>query len=84
LAAIFEEIRHLGAKPRREVVREIILRLCRVRPMGAEEIAASLGRTRPYVSSFFLGPMVRDGELAYLYPEAPAHPLQKYATVEAG
>jgi ATP-dependent DNA helicase RecG len=68
-----------GAKPRREVLRVLILDLCALRPLSAREMAAVLNRTehKPLVRDY-LSPMVKEGLLAYTIPEMENHPDQRY------
>lgn len=68
-----------GAKPRREVLRALILELCALRALSARELAAALNRTehKPLVRDY-LSPMVREGALAYTVPEMENHPDQRY------
>ncbi|BBL73016.1 hypothetical protein MishRS11D_01140 [Methylomagnum ishizawai] len=83
LSAIPESIRHRlpppGSKPRRPVLRELIVELCRWRALSAEEIAAILGgrEQKPLVRDY-LTPMVEEGVLSYRIPEMPNHPGQRY------
>lgn len=68
-----------GAKPRREVLRALILELCALRALSARDIAAVLNRTehKPLVRDY-LSPMVNEGVLAYTIPEMENHPDQRY------
>ena len=68
-----------GAKPRREVLRGLILELCALRALSARELAAALNRSehKPLVRDY-LSPMVKEGALAYTVPEMENHPDQRY------
>ena len=68
-----------GAKPRREVLRALILELCGLRALSARELAAALNRTehKPLVRDY-LSAMVKEGLLAYTVPEMENHPDQRY------
>lgn len=68
-----------GAKPRREVLRTLILELCALRALSARELAAALNRTehKPLVRDY-LSPMVKEGALSYTVPEMENHPDQRY------
>lgn len=68
-----------GAKPRREVLRGLILELCALRALSARDLAAALNRTehKPLVRDY-LSPMVKEGVLAYTVPEMENHPDQRY------
>jgi ATP-dependent DNA helicase RecG len=68
-----------GSKPRREVLRALILELCALRALSARELAAVLNRTEPKpLVRDYLSPMVKEGLLAYTIPEMENHPDQRY------
>ena len=79
-ASIRSRLPAAGAKPRREVLRALILELCAMRSLSAREIAAALSRTehKPLVRDY-LSPMVREGLLAYTVPAMENHPDQRYS-----
>lgn len=68
-----------GSKPRREVLRDLLLDICALRPWSARELAAVLGREehKPLVRDY-LSPMVGEGLLAYTIPDMENHPDQRY------
>ena len=68
-----------GAKPRREVLRALILELCALWALSARELAAALNRTehKALVRDYLI-PMVKEGVLAYTVPEMEKHPEQRY------
>ena len=70
-----------GAKPRRDVLRALILDLCAWRSLSARDLAAILNRQehKPLVRDY-LSPMVAEGLLAYTVPEMENHPDQRYTT----
>lgn len=51
--------------------------------MSAHELSATLQRSRTYLRTSYIGPMVQAGELAYTNPEKPNDPGQKYRSGEA-
>jgi ATP-dependent DNA helicase RecG len=59
-------------------LRRLIQRLCDWRPLTAEELATILNRSRTYLRTEYIGPMVRVNELSYTNPEKPKDPRQKY------
>lgn len=68
-----------GSKPRREVLRALIVDLCTWRALGARELATILlGREQKPLVRDHLTPMVREGTLAYTIPEMENHPDQRY------
>lgn len=73
-----EAIDNLGQRATSKDVRPVILQLCSWKALRAEQIAAILGRGQTHVVRRYLAPMVRDGQLAYVYPNQPAHPQQAY------
>ena len=74
-----------GSKPRREVLRALILDLCTWRPLSARELATILnGREQKPLVRDYLTPMVREGLLAHTVPEMENHPDQRYIIPAAG
>lgn len=68
-----------GTKPRREVLRALLIDLCGWQPLSARELATILHRkdSKPLVRDY-LSPMVAEGLLAYTIPEMEYHPDQRY------
>jgi ATP-dependent DNA helicase RecG len=80
-----QAIQELGRRASPYDVMQVILRLCAWRSLKTQEVAAILGRrTLNWVRDNYLSPMVRGGELEYLYPDNPAHPQQAYRTTAKG
>lgn len=75
LAAAIEE---LGRRATLEKARPVILQICAWKPLSGEVIASLLGRGKTHFARRYLTPMIRSGELVYLYPDQPAHPQQAY------
>jgi ATP-dependent DNA helicase RecG len=68
-----------GPRPRREAVRSLILEIAKVRPFTARELTGLLNKRDPkQLVREHLAPMVAAGQLAYVIPEMPNHPDQKY------
>jgi ATP-dependent DNA helicase RecG len=68
-----------GERPRRAVVRSLIVEICGLRPFTARELAGFLHNRDPkWLVREHLAPMVEAGQLAYSIPEMPHHPDQKY------
>lgn len=59
-------------------LRRLIQRLCAWRPLSTEELSEILGRSKTYLRTSYIGPMVKAGELAYTNPEKPNDPGQRY------
>jgi ATP-dependent DNA helicase RecG len=69
-----------GARPRQSVIRALLRDLCAFRPMAARDLANLLaGRDPRVLVREHLAPMIEAGELAYMIPDMPRHPDQKYA-----
>lgn len=69
----------LGQRPRTEFIQALIVDLCAVRPWSAAELGHLLGERDPKnLKKLHLTPMKQAGKLAYLIPEMPNHPQQKY------
>lgn len=77
-----ERIPSAGSKPRRDVMRAMIVDLCRWRALSARELTTILhGREhKPFVRDY-LTPMVTEGVLAYTIPEMENHPDQRYTVL---
>lgn len=74
-----------GSRPRRDVLRALLVDLCRWRALSARELAGLLGRqAHKHLVREILSPMVVEGVLAYTIPEMENHPDQRYTVpVEA-
>jgi ATP-dependent DNA helicase RecG len=73
-----DAVRELGQRASPARIRAVIRRLCAWRTLSSERISEILGRNQHHIITTHLRPMLRDGELAYLYPDQPAHPQQAY------
>lgn len=63
-------------------IKNIILRLCDVRPFKSVEIAEFLGKREDYIKRKYLSEMIQDKELTFLYPDMINHPEQAYLTTK--
>ena len=76
----------IGSLPQRNkdhiLLSNIILELCKWRPLKSSELVNILGRTEKYLIRNFITPLRDKGKLEYIYPEMPNHPAQAYKTVE--
>lgn len=77
------QILELGERtPNPEEFKEIIKELCSLAPLKKPELANILNRTADHLRKQYLSKMIQSKELAYLYPNQPAHPQQAYKTPE--
>jgi ATP-dependent DNA helicase RecG len=88
-ADLADRVPPAGSKPRRDILRALIVDLCRWRALSARELAIILNdrEHKPLVRDY-LTPMVGEGLLAYTIPAMENHPDQRYtapaATTEEG
>ena len=76
-----QKLLEAGAKPRQEVVRQLLLELCSLQSMSANELCQVLGRKdSKELRRTYLRPMVNEGLLKLKYPETENHPHQAYVT----
>lgn len=59
-------------------LRLLIQRICAWRPMSVGELASLLNRSRMYLRTFYIRPMVQAGELRFTNPGKPNDPAQRY------
>lgn len=79
-----EAVKGLKKRSSHQQIESLIIQLCAWQPLRAEQLATALGRSQIYLTHAFLGPLVRDAKLEYLYPDNPAHPQQAYRTRRLG
>jgi ATP-dependent DNA helicase RecG len=78
-ACLAERVPPAGSKPRRDIIRALIVDLCRWRALSARELASILhGREHKPLVRDYLTPMVGEGLLAYTIPVMENHPDQRY------
>lgn len=71
-------VRDLGLRASPADVREVIRKLCAWKTLSSVQLSEILGRNQHHLITTHLRPMLRDGELQYLYPNQPGHPQQAY------
>jgi len=64
-----------------KVLRDIIYKLCSWKALKPSQLEGLLGRGKGYLVERHLRPMLRSGQLEYLFPDNPAHPRQAYRAV---
>ncbi|MGI8554585.1 MAG: ATP-binding protein [Dehalococcoidia bacterium] len=79
-APLADAIRVLGQRADPPSVKDLILRLCQWHPLSATQLAGILNRNQRYIQYNYLEPMVQNGELGHLLPEASIPSQQFYTT----
>ena len=75
------EIKALGKRVNdAEILKNLILKICLIKPFKSTELAEILGKREDYIKRKFLGEMITAKELKYLHPEMINHPNQAYLT----
>jgi ATP-dependent DNA helicase RecG len=82
---LFEMINVLSPRARKDKIRSIVLWLCAIHPMKADNLANLLGRKVKALKESHLN-ILRDekGFIEYLHPEVINHPSQAYKTTQKG
>jgi hypothetical protein len=80
--ALEEKICGLGRHVKAEILRDIIVELCKVRPMSKDDLMQILGRKERTVKKL-VTPLLGK-ELSYLYPMMVHHPRQAYVAKRKG
>ncbi len=75
-----EEIQKIGKKTNSQSIKQIIKKLCSIRPFKANELAVLLKRTPRHLRERYLSSMIDSHDLELGFPGNPAHPLQTYKT----
>ena len=80
LSDLKQELEKLGLRAPENKVKSLILKICAVKPFRLPEIAFLLRRNANYVRENYLMPLIKTGELKYIFPHQPNHPQQAYKT----
>ncbi|MED0654031.1 transcriptional regulator [Anoxybacillus geothermalis] len=64
------------------VMEQLIVRLCRERPLRLKELAELLERTPDGLRNNYLGKLLEEGKIRLKYPDQPNHPRQAYIAVD--
>ena len=78
-----KELETLGLRASESNIKYLILKLCAVKPFKLPEIAFLLKRNANYVRESYLMPLIKTGELKYIFPHQPNHPQQAYKTKQS-
>ncbi|MDQ2805573.1 MAG: putative DNA binding domain-containing protein [Chloroflexota bacterium] len=85
--AVWRDLQEIARPARRQtrllatIRDDIIISLCRRIPLSLTDIAQLMNRNATYLGDI-LKSLITTGRLAYLYPEQPNHPQQKYVAVQ--
>jgi ATP-dependent DNA helicase RecG len=79
---VLSAIDGLKKRTQPEVLQDIILEICSVRPMTSYEIGLLLSRNPEHLRNRNLRRLLFLKKLTYTYPDEPRHPKQGYATVD--
>ena len=63
-------------------IKEIILKLCEIRPLMLKELSDLLNRNSDGIRNNYLSPLIEEGKIRLLYSEQTNHPQQAYITVK--
>ena len=74
----------LGARAASQDLDTVILGLTAWRPLGLDELAALTGRAGEHLRKRNVKRLLAEGRLAYLHPDEPNHPDQKYVARKEG
>jgi ATP-dependent DNA helicase RecG len=66
------------------LLKNVILDLCKWKPLKSSELVGIIGRTEKYLLRNFITPLRESGKIEYTHPEMPNHPQQAYKTVDNG
>ncbi|MBK9257155.1 MAG: putative DNA binding domain-containing protein [Saprospiraceae bacterium] len=65
-----------------QLIEEVIIKICDLRPYKSSEIAGILGKTDKYILRTFISPLKEKGSIEYTIPDMPNHPEQAYITIK--
>ena len=83
-AKLAAEVAKAGFKSlKKQELRNIIIRICSHQPVTALQLESLLNKTRSYLLTNHLGPMIDEKVLVYTHPDKPRHPDQRYAVPAA-
>lgn len=82
--ALQQTLASLGARPRKEKLRQVLAQLCSYQWRTGAWLAQQLKLEPRNLADRHLGPMVKDETLERRFPGTPNHPEQAYRTISAG
>ncbi len=79
-SSLQQEIEQLGHWTSKDKITSLILKLCAIKPFKLPELTVLLNRHTNYIRQIYLKPLIKSGELEYVFPHQPNHPQQAYKT----
>lgn len=75
-----DKINNLGKRPKKELVKQIIVELCRLKPRSKKELAEILDKREDHIQKEYLSEMIGK-ELEYTLPDTPTSRNQTYKAI---
>lgn len=75
-----KELESLGPRVSPDKAKDLILDICKFKSFRLPDLAFLLKRTVHYVRLHYIMPLIKSGELEYVFPHQPNHPQQAYRT----
>ena len=72
------EVDRLGKRSTPDELSNLVVNLCRWRPLSLPELSALTGKTSDHLRRRNLRRLLEEGRIRYAYPSQPHHPHQKY------
>ncbi len=79
---IIDKIDRISKRGKTTEIEDIIIELCSLRPFKLMEISKLINRSPKYLLRKYIQPLMKKGELEYLYKEMDNHPEQAYCKKE--
>ncbi len=79
---IIDKIDRISKRGKPSEIVDIIIELCSLRPFKLVEISKLINRSPKYLLRKYIQPLMKKGELEYLYKEMDNHPEQAYCKKE--
>ena len=76
-----DKINNLGKRPKKELVKQIIVELCRLKARSKKELAEILGKREDHIQKEYLSEMIGI-ELEYTLPDTPTSRNQTYKAIK--
>ncbi len=74
--------KHYKEENRKDLIRDLILELCKIKPRSSSQLATLLNRKKKYLLEEYIKPLMNEKLLEYTIPERPNDPSQAYRTTQ--